>query len=194
MPGPNNSDITTSAALQPSLALIATTLSEVQRQLGDFSQQMSSISRVVVVEAAPVPSTTINPPDFPYGMTGYGVVPIGPGATVGAANTSVNSPPTTTPISATAISSQTTSTTPVPIHRLPFPHSPSPMSAFPPPPQVMTGIAGTQPTAGIPYFHRLEFAMFDGKEDPIGSINRCEQFFNGQRALGDKKCGLPHIT
>ena len=29
--------------------------------------------------------------------------------------------------------------------------------------------------------------MFDGKEDPIGWINRCEQFFEGQRTLEEEK-------
>jgi hypothetical protein len=48
----------------------------------------------------------------------------------------------------------------------------------------------------VPRFHRLEFSLFDGKEDPIGWINTCEQFFEGQRTLEEKKVWLAsyHMT
>lgn len=30
-----------------------------------------------------------------------------------------------------------------------------------------------------PRFHRLEFPTYDGKEDPLGWLQRCDQFFRG---------------
>jgi hypothetical protein len=39
---------------------------------------------------------------------------------------------------------------------------------------------------GVPRFHRLEFATFGGKEDPIQWLNRCDQFFDGQRTIEEK--------
>ena len=50
--------------------------------------------------------------------------------------------------------------------------------------------------AGVPCFHRLEFATFDGKEDPIQWLNRCDQFFDGQRTIEEEKVWLAsyHMT
>jgi hypothetical protein len=77
MSGHDEEDSTTATALQPSLASIAATLGEVQRQLCDFAQQMSSISsRVAAVEACPSASTPATPQqDIPYGLPGYGGIP-----------------------------------------------------------------------------------------------------------------------
>ena len=49
---------------------------------------------------------------------------------------------------------------------------------------------------GVPRFHRLEFATFDGKEDPIQWLNRCDQFFDGQRTIEEEKVWLAsyHMT
>ena len=33
---------------------------------------------------------------------------------------------------------------------------------------------------GVPRFHKLSFPTYDGKEDPLGWLNRCESFFRGQ--------------
>jgi hypothetical protein len=66
MSGSNEEESTAAAALQPSLASIAATLGEVQRQLDDFAQQMSSISsRIAAIEACPSPSTPAIPQDLP---------------------------------------------------------------------------------------------------------------------------------
>jgi hypothetical protein len=32
----------------------------------------------------------------------------------------------------------------------------------------------------VPKFHKLSFPLYDGKEDPLGWLNRCESFFRGQ--------------
>jgi hypothetical protein len=35
--------------------------------------------------------------------------------------------------------------------------------------------------------HKLSFPTYDGKEDPLPWLNRCEQFFKGQRTPKSKK-------
>ena len=36
-------------------------------------------------------------------------------------------------------------------------------------------------------YHKLSFPTYDGKEDPLGWLNRCDQFFHIQRTPdGDK--------
>jgi hypothetical protein len=121
MSGHDDEDSTAAAALQPSLASIAATLGEVQRQLCDIAQQMSSISsRVAAVEACPSSSTPAIPQDIPYGLSGYDGIPKVP----------VNIDPL-------PITTQPTSTTPfqsiiypflIPHHH--YHHSPPPTGIF----------------------------------------------------------------
>jgi hypothetical protein len=33
---------------------------------------------------------------------------------------------------------------------------------------------------GVPRYHKLDFPNFYGKEDPLGRLTRCDQFFRGQ--------------
>ncbi|KAM0856597.1 hypothetical protein ACQ4PT_048998 [Festuca glaucescens] len=51
-------------------------------------------------------------------------------------------------------------------------------------------------TAGVPRYHKLDFPTYDGKEDPLGWLNRCEQFFWGQRTAEAYKVWLAayHMT
>jgi hypothetical protein len=35
----------------------------------------------------------------------------------------------------------------------------------------------------MPRFHKLSFPTFDGKVDPLGWLNKCEQFFRAQHTL-----------
>lgn len=48
----------------------------------------------------------------------------------------------------------------------------------------------------MPRYYRLSFPMFDGKEDPLGWLNRCEQFFRAQRTRDADKVWLAsfHMT
>jgi hypothetical protein len=39
---------------------------------------------------------------------------------------------------------------------------------------------------GVPKFHKLSFPLYDGKEDPLGWLNRCESVFRGQLREVDK--------
>lgn len=49
---------------------------------------------------------------------------------------------------------------------------------------------------GVSRYHNLEFPTFDGKEDPLGWLNRYEQFFWGQHTPEDGKVWLAfyHLT
>jgi len=48
-------------------------------------------------------------------------------------------------------------------------------------PHVPPAVPHLADTAGIPRYHKMDFPTYDGKEDPLGWLNRCEQFFWGQR-------------
>ena len=48
------------------------------------------------------------------------------------------------------------------------------------------GAHGQQP----PRFSKLEFATYDGSVDPLNWLNRCEQFFRGQRTLASDRTWL----
>jgi hypothetical protein len=35
--------------------------------------------------------------------------------------------------------------------------------------------------SAVPRYHKLSFPTYDGKDDPLGWLNKCEQFFHGQQ-------------
>jgi uncharacterized coiled-coil protein SlyX len=192
MPGSNEAE--TAASAQPSeLAAITTALAEVQCQLGLFATQMASMySRIDTVESTLGTSAMAPPPDYPYGMPGYGGLP--------PAMTAVDGhlpPPRTT------ISAPSHTTTSLPPHLLSLPHSPSSIPSLPPfphttsptpsfssLPHTIPSAFSPPPSTAVPRFHRLEFATFDGKEDPMHWLTRCEQFFEGQHTLEEEKVWL----
>jgi len=45
-----------------------------------------------------------------------------------------------------------------------------------PPPRVH--VPPDPEAAGVPRYHKLSFPTYEGKEDPLGWLNRCERFFN----------------
>lgn len=49
---------------------------------------------------------------------------------------------------------------------------------------------------GVPRFYKLSFPPFDGREDPLGWLNRCEHFFRAQRTRDADKVWLAsfHMT
>ena len=49
---------------------------------------------------------------------------------------------------------------------------------------------------GVPHFHKLDFPMYAGDDDPLPWLNRCEQFFRGQRTMEGEKVWLAayHLT
>jgi hypothetical protein len=40
---------------------------------------------------------------------------------------------------------------------------------------------GHADTLGVPRFQKLSFLTFDGKDDPLAWLNKCEHFFWAQR-------------
>jgi len=42
----------------------------------------------------------------------------------------------------------------------------------------------------IPRYHKLSFPTYDGKEDPLGWLNKCEHFFRAQRTREADKVSL----
>lgn len=63
-------------------------------------------------------------------------------------------------------------------------------------PQAPPTVPHLADTAGVPRYHKLDFPIYDGKEDPLGWLNRCEQFFWGQRTAEAYKVWLAayHMT
>jgi hypothetical protein len=88
-------------------------------------------------------------------------------------------------------------TSSISIHQINFPPSPSPLPTFSTtPPRTSTSDYHAPPPPHIPRFHNLELSLFDGKEDPLGWLNRCEQYFRGQRTVEEDKVWLAsyHLT
>ena len=54
-------------------------------------------------------------------------------------------------------------------------------------PPSMTHVADTE---GVPRYHKLDFPTFNGKDDPLVWLNRCEQFFWGQHTKEGYKVWL----
>jgi hypothetical protein len=88
----------------------------------------------------------------------------------------------------------------VPITQIQFPHSPSPVPSMssilggscPAPSQAMPSAPmfynppqpHIPPEPGhptVPRYQKLSFPTYDGKDDPLGWLNKCEQFFRGQQ-------------
>lgn len=63
--------------------------------------------------------------------------------------------------------------------------------------QPVGSIAGKEDERyGVPRYHKLNFPTYDGEEDPLPWLNRCEQFFRGQRTMDEEKVWLAsyHLT
>ena len=46
------------------------------------------------------------------------------------------------------------------------------------------------PSQAPPRFAKIDFATYDGTEDPLNWLNQCEQFFRGQRTLASERTWL----
>ena len=113
--------------------------------------------------------------------------------TPGDPSASVSVPP---PATSVVVHAPTTSR-PTPITQIPFPHSPSPIPPLPHQQPLHQSPAADQDEAlGIPRYHKLSFPTFDGKEDPLGWLNRCEHFFRAQHTRESDKVWLAsfHMT
>ncbi|XP_039827770.1 proline-rich protein 36-like [Panicum virgatum] len=98
-------------------------------------------------------------------------------------------PPTTSVVVHTSTASRS-----FPITQIPFPPSPSPIPSIPQLPS--HHIAHHDPAEDhdggitVPRYHKLSFPTYDGKEDPLGWLKRCEHFFRAQRTRDSNKVWL----
>jgi hypothetical protein len=92
------------------------------------------------------------PSQRPYDMPGYGGLP--------------SAPPTSATIIHTA-----PSTCPLPIHSIPFPHSPSPLPFQTSSPSHHAPHDDDEEGTAVPCYYKLSFPMYDGKEDSLGWLN-----------------------
>lgn len=75
----------------------------------------------------------------------------------------------------------------------PLLHVPNPSMHMPPPrPHLPPEPNHSAP----PHYHKLSFPTYDGKEDPLGWLNRCDRFFRAQRTPEGDKVWLTsfHLT
>jgi len=175
-----------------------------QVQLHDVALRVGTLEHRASTSAPPQlpytqsPLLPYSPPyQLPYGLPGYGGIPSLPssGPLISEVLPTPSVEAAVVPTTGFAVSRPPQPR--VPITQLAFPHSPSPIPSLSsimnapqvtaPPheaPSSMTipsaGAAGAAPATGVPRFHKLSFPMFDGKEDPLGWLNRCESFFRGQ--------------
>lgn len=138
--------------------------------MGQFATRLSAIEGKA---SAPSPSAG----DAPlYGMPGYGGLSAAP------------------PASSTVV--HTVAGRGVPITQIQFPHSPSPLPGMAASPSNGPGSEDDAEGVAVPRFYKLSFPTFDGKEDPLGWLNRCEHFFRSQRTRDSDKIWLAsfHMT
>ena len=104
-----------------------------------------------------------------------------------------DAPPQPVPSTASTIVHTTAASHPLPIHQINFPHSPSPIPNLNGPPHSIPPSAPpfeameTADDLEVPRFHKLTFPTFDGKTDPLGWLNKCEQFFRVQHTRENTK-------
>jgi len=133
------------------------------------------------------------PQSYPYGLPGYngGGIPalLAPGPAI---SELFSVPPFQPPLPASDAPTPSAVASPsmtvgVPITQIPFPYLPSPIptmssimgSTHPPPPHPPYVPEPANPI--VPRYQKLEFPTYDGKDDPLGWLNKCEQFFRAQQ-------------
>jgi hypothetical protein len=126
----------------------------------------------------PMPAPSGPPPSQPlYGLPGYDGLPLAP-FTI---STIIHTAP---------------STRPLPIHSIPFPHSPSPLPFQTSSPSNHAPHDEDDEGTAVPRYYKLSFPMFDGKDDPLGWLNCYEHFFRAHRTREADKVWLAsfHMT
>lgn len=151
-----------------------TAIHGLQRQLSHLATRVAGTE-----EASHMITGSSAPPSVPlYGMPGFGGILVIPSTTPSVVHTTGGNHPT-------------------PITQIPFPHSPSPIPFLGGPSQGAASIhADHTDGLGIPRFYKLSFPTFDGKEDPVGWLNRCDHFFRAQNTGETDKVWLAsfHMT
>jgi hypothetical protein len=183
----------------PTLASIADSLARLTSAFNGMQLQMSTMNHQLSVQGAHLTAMDGQQGYPQFGLPGFGGVPHLP-ATLAPVITKVSTTAEDSsasafpslPLSSTVPQGQHSALAPppmgVPITHIRFPHSPSPIptvgsvtqslsqpaSAHMAPPQpAWESVVG-------PKYHKISFETYDGKEDLLGWLNNCEQFFRGQ--------------
>jgi hypothetical protein len=180
----------TMAVPAAALDTLTSAIYDLQRQMGQFAACLSDVESRPS-DRAGAPSTQLHgafaPSPRTLGNTGLPAsAPNGASYSHPAPNSfslgmpDLNGiPPSTSVIVHTSVSSRS-----VPITEIPFPRSPSAIPQLPthPPQNHLPGThaADHDDGLGVPRYHKLSFPSFDGKEDPLGWLNRCDHFFRAQ--------------
>ena len=203
------------AAIAESLAALTTAVQSLQRQMGDMALRLTAVERGPAASATPALQYSA-PLLLQYGMPGYGGIPA-PGPVISELPSTAlpaTSAPGTQQAASSTVDAGVGSTQPpltgLPIQSIPFPHSPSPLpslsSIMNEPIMSSATVVHESPSryhqppspegSGVPRFHKLSFPVYDGKEDPLGWLNRCESFFRGQQTREADKVWLAsfHMT
>jgi len=141
-------------------------------------------ARLTSLESQRAPSSTA---PFPYGLPGFGSTMMAGSSSSTAAATS-------------AAPTMSTTAPSLPITCIPFPHSPSPIpDGFTMPSFGASGAqghGGASERLGVPRFNKIYFPYYDGAEEPLNWLHRCEQFFRSQRTLASDRVWLAsyHMT
>lgn len=172
-PPPHSSSGTSStpmsATTQSAFSAVSSTSSEpppdtltaaiygLQRQLGNMVARLSSME-----DRLPLPPPSGPPPTQPlYDISGYGGLPSAPLSLHHHPHPTIH-PPAPNPLNSLSPLAITNSL---------------PCILAKPPPNHDDDKEG----AAIPRYYKLSFPMYDGKDDPLGWLNRCEHFFRAQR-------------
>ena len=204
-PAATDAIMTTSAAQQlytpptsPAEAFNTLTVAiyQIQHQLGDLSLRMAALEHRSPPVSSPVQ----------YGLPGYGGIPSLPASApipleVPPVSSTASAPPAQPAHLPATGSLHPQPSVGVPITQISFPPSPSPVPSMSTilhggcyTPQNTALSAATMHCAlphlhvpqgphghTVPRYHKLSFPTFDGKVDPLGWLNKCEQFFRAQQ-------------
>jgi len=198
---------TTPPAPPPTLASIADSLASLTTAFNNVQLQMTAINHQLADQSSRLTALDGRPAFPQFGMPGFAGVPKLPvtsmpvitDVTPSAGDSSVSVFPSLPLTSAGRPESQPASAPPptgVPLHQIQFPRSPSQIPNHnygsigqPLPLPASAHMASSQPyppqapaweAAGVPKYNKISFETYDGQEDPLGWLNKGEQFFRGQ--------------
>ena len=142
---------------------LAAAIYGLQRQMGQLATRLS-------VRDGPRESPP--PSSMPYGLPGFGGLPA---HGLHGAGPVASAPPASAVVVHTEGSTQLPHpSTAVPITQIAFPHSPSPIPNLDDQSPYMPSYDAHADTLGVPRFHKLSFLTYDGKDDPLGWLNKCD--------------------
>lgn len=204
----------------PTLASIAETLANLTTAIAGLQLQMMVVNNNLGDQAAHLSALDGRPAYLQFGLLGFGGVPALPARSepvISEITTTASEPAASVspslPLPSQASQGALPAAPPsmgVPITQINFPRSPSPLPTFgsvhqrvPLPPTSHESSSRPYPHPppelphdSVPWYHKLKFETYDGKDNPLGWLNKCEQFFLGQLTREVDKVWLAsyHLT